>query len=114
MAPYIWASKTRSAKLQSLNCPSLSVVRNSLHDLGETFFICWITLPADLKNWDFKKKPKRILLLTIKKLRFWFYQSLIEKSYDFETSLNCGKIGKDYANVTVKGVHVFFLLRSPM
>ena len=20
------------------------------------FFICWITLPADLKNWDLKKK----------------------------------------------------------
>ena len=23
---------------------------------GETFFICWITLPADLKNQDLKKK----------------------------------------------------------
>ena len=23
---------------------------------GHTFLICWITLPADLKNWDFKKK----------------------------------------------------------
>ena len=22
---------------------------------GQTFFICWIMLPADLKNWDFKK-----------------------------------------------------------
>ena len=24
--------------------------------LGQTFLICWITLPADLKNWDFKKR----------------------------------------------------------
>ena len=24
--------------------------------LGETFFICWITLLADLKNRDLKKK----------------------------------------------------------
>ena len=32
------------------------------------FFICWITLPADLKNWDFKKKKKRILPDTTTKL----------------------------------------------
>ena len=27
--------------------------------LGYTFLICWITLPADLKNWNFKKKNKK-------------------------------------------------------
>ena len=29
---------------------------------GETFFICWILLPADLKNWDFQKKKKKKIL----------------------------------------------------
>ena len=33
---------------------SISFLTNLL--LGETFFICWITLPADLKNRDLKKK----------------------------------------------------------
>ena len=28
--------------------------------LGHTFFICWITSPADLKIWDFKKKNLKI------------------------------------------------------
>ena len=38
------------------------------------FFICWITLPADLKNLDFKKR-ERILPVTIKKLHvFWIHQ----------------------------------------
>ena len=27
-----------------------------METLGETFFICWITLPTDLKNWDLEKK----------------------------------------------------------
>ena len=27
--------------------------------LGEILFISWITLPADLKNWDFPKKKKK-------------------------------------------------------
>ena len=31
-------------------------LRQSFLPLGETFFICWITLPADLKKRDLKKK----------------------------------------------------------
>ena len=43
---------------------SLDINDNKSKYLGHTFLICWITLPADLKNWDFKKKKK-------KKKRIW-------------------------------------------
>ena len=41
----------------------MTLIIHGLHisdnfNLGDTFFVCWITLPADLKNWDFKKKKK--------------------------------------------------------
>ena len=40
-----------------------------LFDIRRDFFICWIMLPADLKNWDLKKKEKkRILPYTTAKL----------------------------------------------
>ena len=50
---------------------SLFASNSSVSFLGETFviFICWITLPADLKNWDFeKKKKKKKLPDTIEKM----------------------------------------------
>ena len=30
--------------------------RETPTELSETFLVCWTTLPADLKNWDFEKK----------------------------------------------------------
>ena len=36
-------------------------MQNSVKVLGETFFICWITLPADLKKRDWKKKKKKLV-----------------------------------------------------
>ena len=35
------------------------LTRAETFDLGHTFFICWIMLSADLKNWIFKKKKKK-------------------------------------------------------
>ena len=31
--------------------------------LRRDFSICWITLPADLKNWDFQKKKEKEIIL---------------------------------------------------
>ena len=28
-------------------------------EIKRDFFICWITLPADMKSWDFEKKKKK-------------------------------------------------------
>ena len=54
-------------------------------------------------------KKGGILPLTIKKLHVLASSKLTEKNYDFEISLNFGKLRKDYTtNVTVKSVHVFF------
>ena len=43
-----------------LNCPhELPYHRPDVACVWPDLFICWITLPADLKNWDFKKKKKK-------------------------------------------------------
>ena len=55
--------------------------------LGVTFFICWITLPADLKNWDFKNTRKLLIFGVVRNHK--------ENNY-FETSLSFGKQCKNY------------------
>ena len=58
------------------------------------FFICWITLPANLKNWDLKKK--RILPDTTAKLFvFGLIRNHQENNY-FEISLSFVKLCKIY------------------
>ena len=48
--------------------------------LCETFFICWIKLPADLKNWNFKKKKKkRFCLKPLQNCLFLMSSEIIEK-----------------------------------
>ena len=65
--------------------------------LGETFFIGWITLPTDLKNWDFQKKKKKTILPNIatKLLVFGVIGNHFENYY-FETSLRFSKLCKNY------------------
>ena len=63
--------------------------------LGETFFVCWITLPADLKNWDFIRKERSILPdTTVKSFVSGVIRNHQENNY-FETSLSFGKLGKN-------------------
>ena len=70
----------------------------------ERLFICWITLLAGLKNWDFKKK-KRFCVMPI----FWWH-GWSPKSNDFKTPINLGKL----CQITIKRAFVNFFLRSPI
>ena len=78
--------------------------------VGENFFIYWITLPADLKNCDFKKKKKKILPDTTMKLSVFCLIRNCRENNCFETSLSFNKLHKN----DNKWGRCFFFLRSPI
>ena len=61
----------------------------------ETFLICWLTLPADLKIGISKKKIKKLLANITTKL---FVFGVIGNHFEnyFETALRFGKLCKNY------------------
>ena len=78
------------------NTISVTTTANWSVTLGETFFICWITLPTDLKNWNFKKRKKKILPDTTMKLFIFGLNRNHQESNYFETSLSFSKLHKNY------------------
>ena len=59
---------------------------------GQTFFICCIMLPADLKNEISKKKKKKTYCLIAKgKHLFSIFSKITESCYNFKALLNFGK-----------------------
>ena len=60
------------------NCKGMSALhllsgyRTNQHIIRRDFFFCWITLPADLKKWAFKKrKEKEFCLTSSQNCLFW-------------------------------------------
>ena len=77
--------------------------------LGETFFykffICWITLPTDLKNWDFKKKKEKGFCLAPPLNCSFLASSEITKKIIISKHHSALV---NYIKIMVNGVHVFF------
>ena len=76
--------------------------------LGETFFICWITLPADLKNWDFKKRRKKkgFCLTPLQNCSFLASSETNKKI----VTLKLHSASVDYIKIMINGVYVFFFI----
>ena len=71
---------------------------------GGTFFICWITLPTDLKNWDFKKKKKGFCLTSLQNCLFLVSSRIIKKIIilkHYSALVN-------YVKNMIHGAYVFF------
>ena len=110
IAPF-WADTRSSNTFFKVRCSMLRDITKLMNvTVRQDFFICWITLPADLKIWDSKKKKNQFCPSLLQNCLFLVSSEITLKIIILKH--HSGLV--NHVKIMINRVHVFFFLPLPM